>query len=526
MKSYYQHLKSTQEFGEKKNLTKKPVLRSSGIFPVIQNESYTTSIHFLGYWLLKRNISEVTLVITLRSSDGQVLLRKIEIIDNAKAFSIDLRILLQEIDFEKEKNFMGSIEAEFHTTRDMVFPFPALVLEYHNEEFNTCVHTLGRIYNDFEDLEENDKFLVPETGFDIYETDDLNSFFSFVNGPLTNEDGYVEYTITNSSSKKFPGNFHLGKIAPFETKFIHFKDYIPDLSKILDNDLGSISIKHNFQGFFPRFLAGNIQKSFPSVSFTHSYYDCTSCTADSDYWNRVNDDHYDSSIYIPIFQKNNQYTNLIVYPNFSPSDFTLELDIYDQDGSKIITNTNFLEVTHDDKLLKVNLNEVISKLDISQTGNFAANIITHFKNNKIPSRIKFGLDVGIKGLNSKLPCNICFNTRMGNPLLENKPGSFRWAPMFKNRNTILTLGNFSTLKNYTRNANLELNFYRIEDSSSFTQKISLKPNCEKRISINDFKLNDFLKTEGWVTIKIDNPYVHGYYFNTHSSGSVSGDHFF
>ena len=81
MKSYYQHLKSTQEFGEKKNLTKKPVLRSSGIFPVIQNESYTTSIHFLGYWLLKRNISEVTLVITLRSSDGQVLLRKIEIID-------------------------------------------------------------------------------------------------------------------------------------------------------------------------------------------------------------------------------------------------------------------------------------------------------------------------------------------------------------------------------------------------------------------------------------------------------------
>ena len=42
--------------------------------------------------------------------------------------------------------------------------------------------------------------------------------------------------------------------------------------------------------------------------------------------------------------------------------------------------------------------------------------------------------------------------------------------------------------NYTRNANLEFNFYRIEDSSSFTQKISLKPNCEKRISINDFKL--------------------------------------
>ena len=72
MKSYYQHLKSTEEFGEKQNLTKKPVLHSSAIFPVVQNEFYTSSLHFLGYWLLKRNISEVTLVLTLRNSTGQI----------------------------------------------------------------------------------------------------------------------------------------------------------------------------------------------------------------------------------------------------------------------------------------------------------------------------------------------------------------------------------------------------------------------------------------------------------------------
>ena len=50
----------------------------------------------------------------------------------------------------------------------MVFPYPALVLEYFNEKFNTCVHTLGRVYNDFEDINENEEFKVPETGFDIY----------------------------------------------------------------------------------------------------------------------------------------------------------------------------------------------------------------------------------------------------------------------------------------------------------------------------------------------------------------------
>jgi len=526
MKSYYQHLKSTKEFGEKENLIKKPVLRSSAIFPVIKNNSYTSSIHFLGYWLLKRNISEVTLTITLRNIDGTILLEQIKMINTTKAFVINLDTLLLEIN-SKDTNFVGSIETEFNTLEDMVFPYPALVLEYYNDEFNTCVHTLGRIYNDDDDMNENNENSVPETGFNIYETNDLHSFLSFVNGSLKNDDGYIEYTITNSDSKQFSGNFHIGKINSFETKFLYFNDYIPELSKILNSNSGSISIKHNFEGFYPRFLVGNIQDSFPSVSFTHSYYDCTSSTDESDYWNRINDTHFDSSIYVPIFLKNNQFSNLIIYPNFSPSDLVLKIDIYDEFGKKLYSNPNFLQINSTEKkLLKVNLNEIISDLDSSKNKNFAAHIIANFKNNKIPTRIKFGLDVGTNGLNSKLPCNICFNMRLGNPLLENKPGSFHWAPLFNDRNTIFTLGNFSTLKNYQSDANLELNFYRIEDSISLNKKIKLKANSERRISFSDFQLNEFIKSEGWVTIKADNPYIHGYYFNMNSSGSVAGDHLF
>jgi len=527
MKSYYQHLKSTQEFGEKENLIKKPIFRSSAIFPVIQNASYTSSIHFLGYWLLKRNISEVNLTITLRNSNGKILLKKLEVINTAKAFAINLDALLLEINSIKDVNFSGSIETEFHTTEDMVFPYPALVLEYHNEEFNTCVHTMGRIYNDSEDMYENNEYTVPETGFDIHETSDLHSFLSFVNGSLQNEDGYIEYVITNSNSKQFSGNFHLGKITPFETKFLYLNEYIPDLSKMLDSNSGSISIKHNFEGFYPRFLVGNFQESFPSVSFTHSYYDNTNSTNESDYWNRINDSHFDSSIYVPIFQENSQFTNLIIYPNISPSNLILKIDIYDESGKKVYDNSNFLTInTTDKKLLKINLNKFITNLDSFKNKNFAAHIIANFKNNKIPTRIKFGLDVGTTGLKSKLPCNICFNMNLGNPLLENKPGSFHWAPLFNNRNTVFTLGNFSTLKKYNSDANLELNFYRIEDSTSFSKKIQLKANSEKRISFNDFELNKFLRSEGWVTIKADNPYVNGYYFNMNSSGSVAGDHLF
>ena len=105
MKSYSQHLKSTQEFGETHSTIKKPILRSSGIFPMIQNQHYSSSIHFLGYWLLKRNIPEITLGITLRNADGTTLLQKTEIIDVAKAFSVNLSSLLSEIDFDIKNKF-------------------------------------------------------------------------------------------------------------------------------------------------------------------------------------------------------------------------------------------------------------------------------------------------------------------------------------------------------------------------------------------------------------------------------------
>ena len=137
MKSYYSHLQSTMEFGEKKIITKKPILRSSGVFPVIHNKNYSTNIHFLGYWLLKRQIPEVTLTITLREQSGKILLRKIEFINETKAFTINLLSLLNEIEFNTDIDFNGSIETEFNTTRDMVFPYPALVLEYFNDEFKT-----------------------------------------------------------------------------------------------------------------------------------------------------------------------------------------------------------------------------------------------------------------------------------------------------------------------------------------------------------------------------------------------------
>ena len=523
MKSYSKHLVSRLEYGEIPEPSRKPILRSSGIFPVVRNENYSSRILFMGYWLLKRNIPEVGIITTLRSKDGIILLRKIQTINSAQAFSIELDSLLSDVNITS--NFLGSIEVEFNTTRDMVFPYPALVLEYFGSDFSSCVHTVERIYNDFEDLNENEQFHVPESGFDIYCNSDLNSFMAFVNGPIKNKDGVVDYVITNTKSEKLKGSFHLGAINPYETKFIKLSEHISELENFLTISSGSISVSHNFEGFYPRLLVGNIQNSLPSVSFTHSYYDCTSCNSENDFWSKTNDDFYDSSVHIPLFLTNNFFTDLIIYPNFSPSDFNLQIEFFDSMGNQIHKLKNFMLIkSEESKLIKIDFKKIIDNLNLDKNLVSSAHIITNFLTSKIPSRIKFGLNVGIEKSKSKLPCNICFNTKIGNPNIDSKPGSFHWAPVFI-KNSVVTIVNSSPRKNYTKYAEVELNFYRKKDSTTISKKIQLKPFSEFRLTLDD-DLKNFLKEDGWVTLKSNNPYIQGYYFVFHSSGSVAGDHFF
>jgi hypothetical protein len=529
MKSFYEHLRSRHEFGEKIDYKKKPILRSSGIFPVIKNNSYSSQILFLGYWVIKRKIPEVSFLVTLRSNDGIIIMRDFFTIDNPKSHTISLDSLLEKTSISDKSNFLGSIEVEIFSTQDMVFPYPALVLDYFNNEFNTCVHTLGRVYNDIEDLNENETFSVPETGFDIYADNDLHAFLSFVNGPLSNPNAIIDYVITNSESKKLTGNFTLDNIKPYQTVFFKFQDHIPNLSQFLNGKVGAITIKHNFVGFFPRFLVGNIQNSLQSASFTHSYYDCTSCSDPLDYWNRISESHYDSSVSIPLFADDDLFTDLVIYPNISPSTFDLDIKLHDQKGSLLLDIPNFMRISsHDSKLFKINFNELLAKNNIDAKNASTAHIITNFHDKKIPTRIKFGLNIGKKGSKSKLPCNICFNSKLGNPLIDNKPGSFHWCPIFSTGNTVISFENSSSVKNYSKNANLLLTFYREKDTNSIEKEITIPANGEFRFELaKNHDVLQFLNGNvGWITAKSDNPYIQCYYFNFHSSGVVAGDHLF
>src|SRR5687768_13618455 len=117
MKTYQEHLKSTLSFGETVSSTRKPVFRSSAIFPVLQNKNFSTQILFMGYWLKKRNIPEVTILMTLRDELGGILMRKTIIVNEIKAYKLPVGSLISEIG-KGEDNFTGSVELEVFSTRD------------------------------------------------------------------------------------------------------------------------------------------------------------------------------------------------------------------------------------------------------------------------------------------------------------------------------------------------------------------------------------------------------------------------
>ena len=85
------------------------------------------------------------------------------------------------------------------------------------------------------------------------------------------------------------------------------------------------------------------------------------------------------SVYVPIFNDDNQYTELVIYPNFSPSDFDLHISLHNSEGKQIHYLKSFLTISSkDSKLFKINFNEIIENLKIDKHEIKSAHLISEF----------------------------------------------------------------------------------------------------------------------------------------------------
>lgn len=483
----------------------------------------------MGYWLIKREIREIALLLTLRNQKGDILHREHWSINTSKAFTIEIGELLKKTGLNPALDFYGSIELEVFSTQNLVFPYPAFVLTYYGEGFTTAVHTAGRIYNDIEDLQENEETAVPESGFDIYDAEDLQPFIAFTNGPFAEPKPEMKYTVIAEDGRTFDGCFRLRDLAPYETVFLFLKDEI-DLASMLRGRPGTIKLKHAFRGFFPRWVAGNFQTSYQAASITHTYYDCSKADKPSDYWQKANDRFNDSSIFVPLYTDGDWYTDVVFYPIYSPSLVSLGLAFYDENGGLVKELPGFRTIAaRSGHFEKLRFKEIMKTEGIDAGKAKGVRLVLNaVEGQKFPSRIKMGLNIGREKAPVKIPCNICFNAQPGDAAVEKKDHAFRWTPFLNGGDSALVLTNASPLKHYDRTADVELTFYREADGQTLARKFSMPPFSHKRIHAgHDPELQAFFGGKsGWVTAKSSNPFLFGWYFDFHETGSVAGDHCF
>lgn len=509
MRSYYSHL---QKFDP--TLSKAAqVLRSSAIFPVFQDEKIKTRLLFLGYWLLKRRISEIRSHAILRDVKGKIVKEIFSTISEPKAYRIEVSEL-------HEEPFLGTIEIEFLSETDLVFPFPAVTVNYYGADFSTVVHTAERTYNSQEDAKKNGETTVPESGFNIYAEDKKAPFFTFINGNELVLKQKMNIDFYNSFEEKLSGNLELSQFEPLEIRFIYPANDFP-LAGFLKSKPGCCKIHFNLNGVFPRLLVGNQMESPFAKVITHTYYDCTEAKDPSNFWNPCDPAWHSASLMLPVLSCDHT-TTLSFYPIFAPSPFTLDLETYNKEGELLGSFTEALtfEINFD-QFQQLPLDAIYPSQEI-----FAVRVIARaLSDTPIPARIKIAIDIGhkLKGL----PCNICTNLQPYLPSFSEKKSSFKWAPLLADQpDSYAFLMNSSPKKKMNESASVKLTIYREKDTVTIEREFTIPPQGFHRICPNeDPELNDFLQgTIGWFTAVTSNPYMTTYYFADNPSGVIGGDH--
>lgn len=526
MKSYTKHLSSTKSFGETVDLRRRPVYRGSAIFTAMSHKNLDTRILFMGYWMIKNSIDELGLLVTLRDRVGTILHRESSQINSAAAREIVISGLLDKISYT-DSEFLGSIELEIFSCRDLVFPYPAFVVNYFNSHGSAVVHTTGRIYNDIEDLKENE-FNVNECGFDIFPGNDFDPFFTFVNGHSKTESTELNIELITSEGVVYDGLIDIGALESVETKIVKFKDYLP-IDELLDNQIGTIKIGHQLKGFFPRFIAGNFSKNTGALSITHTYYDNSDNTAESAYWENKNEDIiHDASVFVPLFIEGDFYTHFKLYPIYSPSNHTIDILLLDAQGNTLKTLKEYKIVTEEfSDFVEIKFEDIVDEVALSRHEVKGAMLIKNWKDkSRIPTRLKYGLNVGMYNAKFDLPTNICFGSQISNVKLLDKKGTFKWLPLLNQGTSQAVIENSSFVRNYKREANIIVTFHRKNNDEVIERQYTIPANGQIRLEVDD-ELVRFSPTDAlWLTIRADNPFVKAWYFSFNESGIIGGDHSF
>ena len=153
---------------ENKELQKSSTFHSSStVFWGIlsKSEGIDTTVSFLNHFLLKRDITSVSMRLCVRRMNGDLLSEIIEEIKEPRVYSYSLESILSSVEIESGE---FSIYIEFTSRGNLSVPFCAVTSEIVSKRFVDIVHTYGRALENQEIGSRIDFDTSYETGWSIW----------------------------------------------------------------------------------------------------------------------------------------------------------------------------------------------------------------------------------------------------------------------------------------------------------------------------------------------------------------------
>ena len=378
-----------------------PAFRASAIFYAVVDQDRTTHVSFLNYWREKNDNASVGALLSLRDSDGTLRARSFFPVDQM-AYQIDVRDLMANAE-DVTVPFTGTIEVELHSSEDLKFAFPALLVFYETPRGISYVHTNQRIYNDLQDRRRGDPFNPDQTGFDVSCKDGASPFVFVANGSEPVSDAVAKLNIYDSDGREMESEITLGDLPAFAARRLEIAE-IDGVRQFLGDGVGFLKLDLPLGNIYNRFGCGVESAAGDWIGITHSYFDCL---RHNDYYatNAFPPDVH--HCFVPVNLVEGLDTEVVFYPIMAPASLSFRLVCFDAKGGEraTIDLPGSFKASGSEQI-RINLRQILSDREISADEGLYA-ILVEAEDGKLPTRVSFGLNYRSNGLPG---CNISSST--------------------------------------------------------------------------------------------------------------------
>lgn len=498
------------------------VHRTSTIMPIWQTSKVSTNIEFLTYWMLK-DVKELALCFRLRDSKGVLVHFSEQLLDSVKSMTYDCREILKSVGVTGD--FIGSVEIEGYSARDLRVPTPAVMARYFGKNFESVVHAYMRTFNHFEEMKKLGKSFDPKnSGVPVIETSETEFYFWLVNGPTAKKNAPLKVEVFNHKGESFVIESKID-LAAYGSQLVYPGRIDSKLQSFLDSKMGWATMEFPFEDCIPYMSAGMQNRATEELTVGHTV---------AEYRGRspyLDQELAQSAIpyYMPIqfFKESGLEPTMVFYPPEVECELEFKGFVYGPEGKYLGEINDFPKLSFKSKNLETyTFEKVLAKFSNAVMVDIVAKPVNGLK---MPNRLPATVIYGQGTLDAPISEEFKFVAKGNIPAL-------RWGMVSAQENTeqflVIRNSGFTPEQSATGEDRVktDVTLYNAKGEARKLGAFVLNPNACLNINLaKEVKdLESFLEQKtGWYTVEANRRSIKTMFLGRNmATKQVSGEHGF